>query len=61
MYTIGLDLHKLQTQLCIGHEDGTFEERRIAQLTIVCSCQASSSKHRTLKVTVAYWHGAEEQ
>lgn len=30
MYTIGLDLHKLQTQLCIGHEDGTYEERRIA-------------------------------
>ncbi|MGQ0563141.1 MAG: IS110 family transposase [Gemmatimonadota bacterium] len=30
MYTIGLDLHKLQSQLCIGREDGTFEERRIA-------------------------------
>jgi transposase len=30
MFTIGLDLHKLQTQLCIGHEDGTFEELRIA-------------------------------
>lgn len=30
MYTIGLDLHKLQTQLCIGHVDGNFEERRIA-------------------------------
>lgn len=29
MYTIGLDLHKLQTQLCIGYEDGTFEEVRI--------------------------------
>ena len=29
MYTIGLDLHKLQSQLCIGHENGTFEERRI--------------------------------
>jgi transposase len=29
MYTIGLDLHKLQTQLCIGHPDGTIEERRI--------------------------------
>lgn len=30
MYTIGLDLHKLQSQLCISHEDGTLEERRIA-------------------------------
>lgn len=30
MYTIGLDLHKLQTQLCIGYEDGTFEEVRIS-------------------------------
>lgn len=30
MYTIGLDLHKLQTQLCIAHPDGTIEERRIA-------------------------------
>jgi transposase len=30
MFTIGLDLHKRETQLCIGHEDGTFEERRIA-------------------------------
>ncbi len=30
MYTIGLDLHKLQTQLCIGHDDDTLEELRIA-------------------------------
>lgn len=30
MYTIGLDLHKLQSQLCIGHPDGKMEERRIA-------------------------------
>lgn len=30
MFTIGLDLHKLQSQLCIGHDDGTLEERRIA-------------------------------
>lgn len=30
MLTIGLDLHKRETQLCIGHEDGTIEERRIA-------------------------------
>lgn len=30
MYTIGLDLHKLQSQLCIRHPDGTIEERRIA-------------------------------
>lgn len=29
MYTIGLDLHKLQTQLCVGHDDGTVEELRI--------------------------------
>jgi transposase len=29
MYTIGLDLHKLQTQLCIGRDDGSFEELRI--------------------------------
>lgn len=29
MYTIGLDLHKLQSQLCISHSDGTIEERRI--------------------------------
>jgi len=30
MLTIGLDLHKRETQLCIGHEEGTLEERRIA-------------------------------
>ena len=30
MTTIGLDLHKSETQLCIGHADGTMEERRIA-------------------------------
>ena len=30
MFTIGLDLHKFQSQLCIGHQDGTFEECRIA-------------------------------
>jgi transposase len=30
MFTIGLDLHKRESQLCIGHEDGTYEERRIA-------------------------------
>jgi hypothetical protein len=29
MTTIGIDLHKLQSQLCIGREDGTVEERRI--------------------------------
>lgn len=29
MTTIGLDLHKRESQLCIGHEDGTLEERRI--------------------------------
>ena len=29
MTTIGIDLHKLQSQLCIGHGDGTIEERRI--------------------------------
>lgn len=29
MTTIGIDLHKLQSQLCIGREDGTLEERRI--------------------------------
>jgi transposase len=30
MYTIGLDLHKLQSQLCIGHPEKRMEERRIA-------------------------------
>lgn len=30
MTTIGLDLHKSETQLCIGRDDGTIEERRIA-------------------------------
>jgi transposase len=30
MDTIGLDLHKRESQLCIGHDDGTIEERRIA-------------------------------
>lgn len=30
MDTIGLDLHKRESQLCIGCDDGTVEERRIA-------------------------------
>lgn len=30
MDTIGLDLHKRESQLCIGTDDGTMEERRIA-------------------------------
>ena len=30
MFTIGIDLHKLQSRFCIGHDDGTLEERRIA-------------------------------
>src|ERR1041385_1377420 len=30
MDTIGMDLHKRESQLCIGHDDGTMEERRIA-------------------------------
>lgn len=30
MDTIGLDLHKRESQLCIGHDDGTVEEERIA-------------------------------
>jgi len=30
MDTIGLDLHKRESQLCIGHDDGSAEERRIA-------------------------------
>ena len=30
MDTIGLDLHKRESQLCIGQDDGTTEERRIA-------------------------------
>ena len=30
MDTIGLDLHKRESQLCIGRDDGTAEERRIA-------------------------------
>ena len=29
MTTIGLDLHKRESQLCIAHEDGRIEERRI--------------------------------
>lgn len=29
MDTIGLDLHKRESQLCIGHDDGRVEERRI--------------------------------
>ena len=29
MDTIGLDLHKRESQLCIGHMDGTITERRI--------------------------------
>ena len=29
MNTIGLDLHKRESQLCIGHEDGTITEQRI--------------------------------
>lgn len=29
MDTIGLDLHKRESQLCIGHDDGSIEERRI--------------------------------
>ena len=30
MDTIGVDLHKRESQLCIGRDDGTLEERRIA-------------------------------
>jgi transposase len=30
MDTIGLDLHKRESQLCIGRDDGSVEERRIA-------------------------------
>ncbi len=30
MNTIGLDLHKRESQLCISHDDGTITERRIA-------------------------------
>jgi hypothetical protein len=29
MDTIGLDLHKRESQLCIGRDDGSVEERRI--------------------------------
>lgn len=29
MTTIGLDLHKRESQLCIAHDDGTIQERRI--------------------------------
>ncbi|HSQ31340.1 MAG TPA: IS110 family transposase [Gemmatimonadaceae bacterium] len=29
MVTIGLDLHKRESQLCIGHDEGTVEEHRI--------------------------------
>jgi len=31
MDTIGLDLHKRESQLCIGQGDGTVEERRIGR------------------------------
>ena len=31
MTTIGLDPHKRESQLCIAHEDGTIQERRIAR------------------------------
>ncbi len=31
MVTVGLDLHKRDSQLCIGREDGTIEERRNPQ------------------------------
>ena len=30
MTTIGLDLHKRESQLCIGFADGRIEQRRIA-------------------------------
>jgi len=30
MNTIGLDLHKRESQLSISHDDGTITERRIA-------------------------------
>lgn len=30
MDMIGLSLHKRESQLCVGHDDGTVEERRIA-------------------------------
>lgn len=30
MYTIGLDLHKLQSQICVGDENGGIQEMRIA-------------------------------
>src|SRR5262245_46231719 len=30
MTTIGLDLHKRESQLCIGFDDGRIEERRLA-------------------------------
>ncbi len=30
MNTIGLDLHKRESQLCISHDGGTITERRIA-------------------------------
>ncbi|MGH7469649.1 MAG: hypothetical protein ACRENP_17000, partial [Longimicrobiales bacterium] len=29
MTTIGLDLHKRESQLCIGFDDGRVEERRV--------------------------------
>jgi transposase len=29
MTTIGLDLHKRESQLCIAYDDGTIQERRI--------------------------------
>jgi hypothetical protein len=32
MDTIGLDLHKRESQLCIGHEDGRVTGRHISQL-----------------------------
>jgi hypothetical protein len=29
MDTIGLDLYKRESQVCLGHDDGAVEERRI--------------------------------
>jgi hypothetical protein len=34
MTTIVLDLHKRESQLCIAHDDGTIQERRIVHQAI---------------------------
>ena len=52
MDTIGLDLHKRESQLCIGHEDGTITEQRIVtsreRLTAVLGNRPRAPTNRLL-------------